>query len=148
MKHTVSKIRDERLIADYKKGDKIRLLEAYYGISKQRIYQILDDNNVKKRNLLDSGKIRVYDLRKQARVILQKAIDSGELVRPEKCSRCGSTVSKKETIAAHHFDYTKPLEVVWLCRKCHAGEHKDTPIIIKPNKPKEKLYDQHAKPIR
>lgn len=53
MKHTVSKIRDERLIADYKKGDKIRLLEAYYGISKQRIYQILDDNNVKKRNLLD-----------------------------------------------------------------------------------------------
>lgn len=24
----------------------------------------------------------------------------------------------------HHPDYSKPLEVVWMCRPCHLAEHK------------------------
>ena len=31
------------------------------------------------------------------------------------CSKCGSTVK----LERHHFDYSKPLDVVTLCRKCH-----------------------------
>ena len=30
------------------------------------------------------------------------------------CQRCGNTKSE-----AHHEDYTKPLEIMWLCRRCH-----------------------------
>jgi len=36
-----------------------------------------------------------------------------------KCENCGST----ENLERHHKDYSKPLEVVTLCRKCHAGLH-------------------------
>jgi hypothetical protein len=38
------------------------------------------------------------------------------------CERCGASKSEK-----HHPDYTKPLEVVFLCRRCHMIEHGKTP---------------------
>jgi len=53
---------------------------------------------------------------------IQKVNDAlryGNLVRPSKCSRCEST----ERIQAHHHDYSKPLDVIWLCFKCHCHEH-------------------------
>lgn len=36
------------------------------------------------------------------------------------CIMCGS----KELLQRHHLDYSKPLEVVILCIKCHSEEHK------------------------
>jgi hypothetical protein len=37
------------------------------------------------------------------------------------CSTCGSKKSE-----AHHPDYTKPLEIVWLCHPCHIKLHNET----------------------
>lgn len=56
----------------------------------------------------------------KARKKIRTCIRNGSIVRPEVCSRCG----KKGKIEAHHKDYNKPLDVVWLCRKCHVDEHK------------------------
>ena len=42
------------------------------------------------------------------------------LTNPNQCERCSSTKS----IQGHHPDYTKPLEVIWLCPSCHGAEHK------------------------
>jgi hypothetical protein len=38
------------------------------------------------------------------------------------CSVCGTT----EDVHAHHDDYTKPLDVIWLCRKHHQERHKQS----------------------
>lgn len=53
----------------------------------------------------------------EARWKVNRAIAAGRLTR-EPCSVCGSERSQ-----AHHPDYSKPLEVVWLCAKHHADEH-------------------------
>lgn len=50
-----------------------------------------------------------------ARTLLLRALAQGQLFKPENCGDCGR-VSRLE---AHHEDYSKPLEVRWLCHDCH-----------------------------
>jgi hypothetical protein len=38
----------------------------------------------------------------------------------EACENCGATYAEK-----HHGDYSRPLDVIWLCRACHIDEHKE-----------------------
>ena len=47
-------------------------------------------------------------------------IKRGLMVKPACCTKCGS----RKRIEAHHPDYNKPREVVWLCRKCHTTYHR------------------------
>ena len=54
-----------------------------------------------------------------ARNKLTAALSSGKIIRPANCLKCGST----KNIQGHHPDYNKPLEVIWLCLKCHKAEH-------------------------
>lgn len=54
---------------------------------------------------------------KKAHCAVNNAIRDGRLKR-EKCFVCG-----KEKAEAHHDDYSKPLEVRWLCKKHHAELH-------------------------
>lgn len=53
-----------------------------------------------------------------AHIAVSKAIKLGKLVR-QLCECCGS-----DKTAAHHDDYSKPLEVRWLCRKHHGEWHR------------------------
>ena len=54
-----------------------------------------------------------------ARSVVARAVRSGRLVKPKKCSKCG----RATRLSGHHPDYKKPLEVVWLCSSCHKLEH-------------------------
>lgn len=63
---------------------------------------------------------RAEDLRRQvAHSRVARAVRNGGLVR-QPCCRCGETKT-----VAHHEDYDKPLEVVWLCQPCHKQRHKE-----------------------
>ncbi len=53
-----------------------------------------------------------------ARRVVEAAIRAGKLVRPNRCSGCGCDDSEHR-IEAHHCDYTRPLDVIWLCTPCH-----------------------------
>jgi ribosomal protein S27AE len=57
--------------------------------------------------------------RSRAHRAVSCAIQSGLLVRLP-CVRCGDAKS-----VAHHEDYDKPLEVMWLCQPCHKQRHKE-----------------------
>lgn len=47
------------------------------------------------------------------------ALKSGRIVRPDQCERCGVACKPH----GHHDDYSKPLDVRWLCHKCHNAYH-------------------------
>ncbi|MCE3086595.1 hypothetical protein LXE06_06140 [Yersinia enterocolitica] len=63
--------------------------------------------------------------RKLAHWAVRRAIKKGKLERIDSCESCRSPCHPQ----AHHCDYTKPLEVMWLCQSCHVEWHKNnTPI--------------------
>ena len=57
--------------------------------------------------------------KKNAHLKVSRAVMNGVLDRPKECENCGA----EGKIHAHHPDYTKPLEVLWLCDTCHKQEH-------------------------
>ena len=59
--------------------------------------------------------------KRNAHCKVARALLNGVLTRPLKCEKCG----KETKIEAHHDDYAKPLEVLWLCTECHANRHKE-----------------------
>ena len=59
-----------------------------------------------------------------ARSELNRAVQEGVLIRPSTCTRCGV----RGTIQGHHPDYSRPLDVIWLCTKCHGDEDSGRPI--------------------
>lgn len=54
-----------------------------------------------------------------AHALVKKAVKEGVLHRPKLCSKCNET----GRIEGHHKDYYKPLEVEWLCNRCHRIIH-------------------------
>lgn len=54
-----------------------------------------------------------------------RAIQRGDITRPDNCPRCRRADSP---IQGHHADYAKPLDVEWLCARCHGREHRDLSV--------------------
>ena len=52
---------------------------------------------------------------------LARAVRDKKVLKPDYCFVCGE---KAREIHGHHFDYNKPLEVLWCCADCHIGLHK------------------------
>ena len=65
----------------------------------------------------------------KAHAAVSKAIREGRLAK-QPCIRCGMLPAH-----AHHDDYGKPLDVIWLCRKHHAELHHERGDYIRDNGP-------------
>lgn len=53
---------------------------------------------------------------RRATHLVQAALKRGALVKGTKCEFCGASGAPLE---AAHWDYSRPLDVKWLCRPCH-----------------------------
>ena len=61
-----------------------------------------------------------YPRRSAARTLFSNAVRDGKIQAQKICSRCGA-----EPAQGHHENYDSPLQVIWLCSKCHALRHKE-----------------------
>jgi len=63
---------------------------------------------------------KLHPEKHRARLMLQRAIDREDIIRPKICSQCER---KNIPIHAHHKDYSKPFDVMWVCSACHGILH-------------------------
>jgi len=67
-------------------------------------------------------KIEVRDRMRVYRIVA-KALKDGTLTKPDQCAGCDKPVSGRG-LHGHHSDYALPLQVQWLCSRCHDDLHR------------------------
>ena len=121
----------EECVRMYEKGLSLQQVADYFAVSRQAMWDLLR-RRTKLRSKLKYGKEnRFYRGGKRAsdksQNLLEEAIERGIVVRKAACERCGNSGTFKDgrsAVQAHHSDYNKPLEVMWLCQPCHHEWHK------------------------
>ena len=89
--------------------------------TKLRKEKFLKLENKTKVNLWSKNyRLKIDQKKVFARYILNLNVKRKIICKPETCTICQKKVTK---IEAHHPNYDEPLNVVWLCRKCHAAIH-------------------------
>lgn len=83
-------------IVHYQQYDRLR-----YATEQRKIDMRRNHKNIPKERIVAMHKV-------------SNALRDGR-IKKEPCSICGSNIN----IQAHHSDYSKPLDVVWLCFRCH-----------------------------
>lgn len=61
-------------------------------------------------------------LKIDAKAALTQALQRGGLKTAEHCENCNRTRTEtgNAAIQGHHYDYLKPLDVIWFCIVCHS----------------------------
>ena len=117
----------------YEGGLSIGDVAEIYGITRQAMWKILQRRDVEFRDQLKYEESNHFfidgrgyeDHQIRARNAVSKAISRG-LLTPQPCEKCGFQGFAKDgrnLVHGHHDDYSKPLTVRWLCKKCHHLEH-------------------------
>jgi hypothetical protein len=70
--------------------------------------------------------------KRKAQNSVSNAVRDGKLDKPTTCQECGTEVETSRHLHAHHEDYSKPLDVVWLCTACHGIRHTKHKALITP----------------
>jgi hypothetical protein len=117
VKSRVAKHREANL-EKIKAYDKVRANKPHRVQARKEYTQTEAGKQAKKR-AMDAYHKR-YPMKYAAHVITRNYVRDGKLIPAASCSVCGST----EKIEGHHDDYTKPLDVRWLCESCHKDWHR------------------------
>lgn len=62
-----------------------------------------------------------FTMKELAHMLVRSQHRRGLLINPGRCSKCRSEVA----VNGHHNDYSRPLDVRWLCQKCHLMWHRE-----------------------
>lgn len=61
-------------------------------------------------------------IKRAAHVLVGNAVRDGRLTKPKACESCGEAPKR---LHGHHDDYAQPLNVRWLCPRCHKEWHEE-----------------------
>lgn len=77
---------------------------------------------------------------------VHRALKRGELERPSACSLCGLSDSR---IEAAHRDYARPLDIEWLCARCHRARDAVSPLggTVPPDQKERRMRPRGSGPI-
>lgn len=118
-------------IGMYEQGLSIQDIANYFDISRQAMHDVLKRRGVKFRSNLRFGEANHFHrggmkMNKRSQHLVESAIKKG-ILTPNSCEKCGKTGKAKDgrnLVHARHDDYSKPLDVRWLCQSCHYDHHK------------------------
>lgn len=120
----LSETQFDECVRMYERGMSFEDIGEYWGVSRQSLWMAFKRRGIKRRPQKREGADnhfhrggKVFD--KNAENLVQKAVKRGALIR-KPCESCGS----EDCVHGHHDDYNKPLDVRWLCQKCHFEWHK------------------------
>jgi ribosomal protein S27AE len=106
-------------VADHLKAYEKARMNLPHRVQARKEYMQTEQGKAAHKKALDAYRDR-FPIKRAAHMIFGNAVKRGKVTRAGSCSECGST----EKIEGHHDDYTKPLDVRWLCEKCHKEWHK------------------------
>lgn len=137
---TCSKCRAKKPVTEFYRSPVNR--DGLSGFCKECHNQSNRQNRLKKKNLLAYPEVPQSDkfwllenkLKKKAHHLVAYAIRKKELVR-QPCEKCGTTIE----VVAHHEDYNKPLDVMWLCKLHHRERHLEIDSMV--DKPKSDMVN-------
>ena len=116
----------------YESGLSVADVAGFYGRTRQAMWEWLKARGVKMRGNLRHGEANHFHrgtrASDRAQNILEKAVLRGLVQRKTHCEQCNKSPTFKNGrtgIQAHHPDYNKPLEVMWLCQRCHHEWHRN-----------------------
>lgn len=82
---------------------------------------------------INCAAVRRYRKKHPARVraqqLLRLAIKRGDIVRPSACQIAGC--NRSDRLHAHHADYDRPLQVIFVCAEHHEHIHHVGPLLLK-----------------
>ena len=118
----------KKILRRTRKYDKQKRTNPEFVAKEKKYYKKWYKKNGRKRatNYAEITRKWYYNHLKEAKTkyIVKKAVKNGVITKPNKCEECGS----KTRLNAHHPDYGKPLEVIWLCQSCHKKLHTKNPL--------------------
>ncbi len=100
--------------ANYKEFN-VKELAQIFNVSEKSFYRIIKEHRER------DWAYRNPEMKKSGD-ILREAVKNGKIERPKKCEICGGG-NGSIVISGHHEDYSKPLEVIWVCNSCHKQLH-------------------------
>lgn len=110
----------------YRKGLSIGQIAKLYNVSRQSMYDTLKIRNVSFRNRIKTKEENVFyrgglTQNERAKQLFILAKEKGIVKPSAACENCGASNIR---IEGHHDDYSRPLDVRWLCHKCHYEWHR------------------------
>lgn len=122
----------------YESGLSIQNVADFYNITRQAMWMILKRRGCifrpQTKNGIENTFYRGGDLASdKTHNLFESAIEKGIIERKIICEKCGDIPvdykNGRTAIEAHHDDYNKPLNIKWLCKKCHFEWHKHNKAI-------------------